>query len=126
MTGQPINQSECFASIGFAFMPGGTEAMAEAKALGRAGEAAVGIWGSKVGIKVGGKTRFPDRITKSTLEEVKNVKHLSFTSQLRDYSTFAKQNSLDFILYTRPNTIISRPLQNAIDGGLIIRKFIPH
>ena len=66
--------------------------MANARALGAAGEEAVGITGAKEGVLINGKMRFPDRLTTRTLEEVKNVKSQSFTQQLRDYLQFSKRN----------------------------------
>lgn len=96
-----------------------------ARAAGIAGEEAVGISGPKEAIEVGDKIRIPDRLTKTTLEEVKNVKSLSFTRQLRDFSNFAQQKGLRFILYTRPDTKLSGPLQQAIKNGLIFQRFIP-
>ena len=99
--------------------------IANARALGIAGEQAVGLSGAKTAIQVGGRTRIPDALTRTTLTEVKNVKSLSFTRQLRDFHTYSQQNGLDFILYTRPNTTLSGPLQQAINNGSIIHKFIP-
>jgi hypothetical protein len=86
---------------------------------------AVGLSGAKTAIQVGGRTRIPDALTRTTLTEVKNVKSLSFTRQLRDFHTYSQQNGLDFILYTRPNTTLSGPLQQAINNGSIIHRFIP-
>ncbi|MCB9082408.1 MAG: hypothetical protein H6555_11935 [Lewinellaceae bacterium] len=99
--------------------------VANSRALGLAGEQAVGLSGAKTSIQVGGRTRIPDALTRTTLTEVKNVKSLSFTRQLRDFHTYSQQNGLDFILYTRPNTTLSRPLQQAINNGSIIHRFIP-
>ncbi len=99
--------------------------LAEARALGIAGEEAVGITEAKVGIKMGDKMRFPDRLTKSTLEEVKNVKSQSFTRQLRDYLNYSQQTGRDMILHTRPTTGLSGPLQKAINSGQIIHRHIP-
>jgi RHS repeat-associated protein len=93
--------------------------------LGRAGEEAVGTLGPKTRILVDGRIRIPDALTRTTLTEVKNVKSLSLTRQLRDFSTFSQQTGRQFMLYTRPNTVLSAPLQQAIDNGLIIQKFIP-
>ncbi|MFP9099860.1 DUF6443 domain-containing protein [Flavobacterium sp. RHBU_24] len=103
------------------------EGTALAKTLGVAGEEAVGITGPKVGIQIAGKIRFPDKLNQfgKVLEEVKNVKYQSFTRQLRDYSQYAQQNGFDMILHTRSSTIISAPLQQAIDAGLIIHRYIP-
>lgn len=50
---------------------------------------------------------------------------LSFTQKLRDFSAYAQEKGLNFILYTRPNTVLSKPLQDAINNRLIIHKFIP-
>lgn len=74
-----------------------------------------------------GKTRVPDFIdtTRGVLTEVKNVRSLNFTRQLRDYHTFAQNNRLTFELFVRSDTKLSRPLQNAINQGTIIRRNIP-
>jgi RHS repeat-associated protein len=99
-----------------------------ARSLGQAGEDAVGIVGPKVGIQIPGSgiTRFPDQLVPGiSLTEVKNVRYLSLTQQLRDYSAFAQQNNLQFNLFVRPTTILSGPLQNAVTGGVIKLFFIP-
>ncbi|WP_143053817.1 putative toxin [Parapedobacter koreensis] len=99
--------------------------IANSRALGVAGEQSVGLSGTKTAIQIGGRTRIPDALTRTTLTEVKNVKTLSFTSPLRDFLAYSQQNGLDFVLYTRPNTVLSGPLQQAINNGLIIHRFIP-
>jgi hypothetical protein len=104
---------------------GEIKGIALARKLGQAGEDAVGIVGPKSAINVAGRTRFPDALTRTTLIEVKNVKALNLTSQLRDYISFAQQTARDVTLYTRPNTILSGPLKDAIKKGLIIRRDIP-
>ncbi len=63
--------------------------IANSRALGIAGEQAVGLSGAKTAIQVGGRTRIPDALTRTTLTEVKNVKTLSFTRQLRDFHTYS-------------------------------------
>lgn len=99
--------------------------------IGREGEVAVRAAhdiGDKVRIEINpGQFRIPDGINTDlkVLSEVKNVKNLSFTKQLRDYSSFAQQNGLGFDLYVRPSTTLSGPLSNAIDSGLINQIFIP-
>lgn len=95
------------------------------RALGIAGEEAVGISGPKTANQVGGRTRFPDALTRTTLEEVKNVKYQSFTSQLRDYSLYSQQNGLEMILHTRSTTTLSKPLQHSINNGLTTHKTFP-
>lgn len=93
--------------------------------LGVSGEKALNIKGPKSSIKINGRTRFPDRLTKSTLEEIKNVKHLSFTSQLKDFYDYAAKNKLKMIIYTRSNTTFSKPLQQMFDSNKIIHGIIP-
>lgn len=104
---------------------GTVDAMANARSLGAAGEASVGITEGKTGIQIGGKMRFPDRLTATTLEEVKNVKTQSFTRQLRDYLNYSQQTGRQMILHTRPTTTMTGPLKKAIETGQIIHKTIP-
>jgi hypothetical protein len=99
-----------------------------ARQLGQEGENAVGITGSKVGIRMpSGIMRYPDAFDKATnvLDEVKNAKALSYTQQLRDYTAFTQQNGGTFNLWVRPSTTFSGPLQQAIDDGLINIYHIP-
>jgi len=101
---------------------------ATAVRVGRAGEDAVrGVFniGPKELIRINGRGRIPDGLTTNVLSEVKNVRSLSFTRQLRDFSDFAQQTGRRFDLFLRPNTRVSRPLQDAIDSGLIRRVDIP-
>jgi RHS repeat-associated protein len=98
-------------------------ATAAARQLGRAGEAAVRAAhdiGPSQAIKIGGRTRFPDGLTSTTLSEVKNVQSLSYTSQLRDYAAFARQEGLTFNLYVRPGAQLSQPLLDARAGRVNI------
>ena len=99
-----------------------------ARQLGQEGEAAVGITGPKVGLMMpSGIRRFPDNIdgAAKVLTEVKNVKSLSFTQQLRDYAAYAQQKGLTFNLFVRPSTRLSGPLLQARDAGQIIVNYIP-
>ena len=74
-----------------------------------------------------GATRFPDEVDQKakTLLEVKNVKSLSYTQQLRDYAAYAKAKGLEFQLWVRRSTTYSAPLQQAIDEELIELYYIP-
>lgn len=105
----------------------GLTGTALARSLGQAGEDAVGIIGPKVSIEIpgSGQIRIPDALTESTLTEVKNVGSLSYTQQLRDFTTYSQTNRLDFQLYVRPSTQLSGPLQQAITKGQINLNFIP-
>ena len=105
-----------------------TVGIATSVKLGKAGEEAVkSVYkiGDSTAIKIGTKTRFPDGLTVTTLSEVKNVAKLSYTKQLQDYAQYAASHNLGFNLYTRPNTVLSPPLLNAIDLGVISRIDIP-
>jgi hypothetical protein len=98
-----------------------------ARTLGQAGEDAVGITGPKVSIEIpgSGQIRIPDALSPTTLTEVKNVGSLSYTQQLRDFTTYSQANGLGFELYVRPSTQLSGPLQQAVANGQITLRFIP-
>jgi hypothetical protein len=98
--------------------------------IGQAGERAVRAVhdiGPKVPINVNGRTRIPDGLTNTVLSEVKNVKSLSYTQQLRDFVKYAQNNGLRVDLYVRPNggTSLSSTLADAIRNGQIHLKYIP-
>ncbi|WP_241507321.1 putative toxin, partial [Aquimarina sediminis] len=100
----------------------------KATRLGKMGEAAVGIAGKKTRIpSLSGTAKFrvPDQLNKFSLTEVKNVKRLSLTRQLRDFFLYAEQEGKVFILYTRSNTILTKPLKRLIENGYILRRNIP-
>jgi hypothetical protein len=104
------------------------ETMKEVVAVGKRGEQAVGVSGLKPRIPSLTGTadyRVPDIVSKTTLEEVKNVKYLSLTNQLKDYNLFSKQEGLQMILHTRSNTNFSAPLQKFIQENRILIKHIP-
>ncbi len=108
---------------------GGTALLTQAaRKLGQEGEAAVRQAvdiGPKVAIQVAGRARVPDGLTATVLNEVKNVKSLSFTLQLRDYASFATDTSRSFQLWVRPTTELSGPLMDAIEAGVVNRNLIP-
>lgn len=96
--------------------------------LGMQGEAAVhGAYdiGSPGAFNINGRDRMADGLTDTRLSEINNVGYLAFIQQLRDYSDYAQQTGRRFDLYTRPVTILSGPLQNAINSGRINRLDIP-
>ncbi|CAM3529471.1 hypothetical protein XNC1_2917 [Xenorhabdus nematophila ATCC 19061] len=113
-------------------VPGGKVAAKGAKwasKAGREGEAAVkSVYniGDKRKISVGeDRYRIPDGMPDKALNEVKNVKRQGLTRQLKDYSDYAQKERLDFNLFMRPDTKVSKPLQEQIDKGIIKRKDIP-
>lgn len=96
--------------------------------VGQAGEAAVRSVediGEKVLIRVGGRDRIPDGLTRTVLSEVKNVSSLSYTQQLRDFATYASQNGLRFDLWVRPTTRLSGPLAQEVANETINLRYIP-
>jgi RHS repeat-associated protein len=93
-------------------------------AQGAAAEAQAGIKGPKVRVQSAfdpNRKRIPDAydLDAGTLTEVKNVKNLSFTRQLRDYAAIARRDGLTFTLKVGGYTRLSGPLQAAINSGLI-------
>jgi Restriction endonuclease fold toxin 7 len=87
--------------------------------------------GPKAPITVGTRTRIPDGLTPKILSEVKNVKSLTYSSQPRDFASYAKASGREFDLYVRAPTDgagatqLSGPLREAIARGDIHLKRIP-
>jgi hypothetical protein len=70
--------------------------------VGRDGEQQAGIDQSKkTPIQVNGRTRIPDALDPNTLTEVKNVRYISNTIQLRDFATYATSTSRTLRLVVR-------------------------
>jgi hypothetical protein len=102
---------------------------AMARRLGIIGEDAVGITGPKRGIRIPGnnRLRIPDAISefRKVITEVKNVKTLHFTSQLRDLVAFCKANGYTFELWVRPSTRLDVSILNARAAGNVTIRYIP-
>ena len=98
---------------------------AETVRRGQAGERLAGIKGPKTPVEVPGtgRIRIPDKLRPKTLEEVKYVKSLSLTQQIRDFLEIAKATGRGFVLKVRQTTKLSRPLQEAVGKG--IKKTLP-
>ena len=87
--------------------------------MGKAGERMAGIDPSaKRAIRINGRVRIPDELTQTTLKEVKNVKYISNTLQLRDFVDYAKITGSTLELWVRPTTKIAKTV---IDAGWNIR-----
>jgi RHS repeat-associated protein len=98
--------------------------MAAVRAAGQAGEKAAGIVRNtgRIPSSTGSAAyRIPDELGNGVLGEVKNVKSLSYSSQLQDFVSYAQANGLRFNLYVRESTTFSGPLQKLIDTGVINR-----
>jgi hypothetical protein len=93
--------------------------------IGKIGEKLSGIVkNTKMFKMASGNMRIPDGLTRTLLQEVKNVKSLSLTSQLKDYMQFAKSTERTMGLFVRPNTYMSGPLQNAIKQYGVVVKYL--
>ena len=57
--------------------------------------------------------------------DVKNVAHLSNTSQLRDFAAYAANNGYTFELTVRTAATFSGPVEQAILGGSIVLRYLP-
>jgi hypothetical protein len=102
--------------------------IALARRLGSIAEKARGISGPKESIRIPGAPglRIPDALDRirKILTEIKNVRNLSYTRQMRDFANWCKVNGFKFYLYVRKSTTFSKPLQEAIDRGEIIVKYL--
>ncbi len=97
-------------------------ATAAAREAGKIGEKAVRDAyniGEKRAISVKGRSRTPDGLTMTSINEVKNVQYQSFTQQLKDYLEYARANGLSMNLFTREDTAISKQLMEKIKSGEI-------
>jgi hypothetical protein len=98
--------------------------------IGRAGEAAAGITRNTRRIPSfsgSAKYRIPDGLNAVTgvLEEVKNVKRLSLSNQLRDSLAYAQHQGYRFELIVRTNTILSSELDAVVQrGDIILRRIL--
>ena len=82
--------------------------------MGKAGERMAKIDPKqKEPIQINGRTRIPDGMTDNVLTEVKNVKYISNTQQLRDFADYADLTKRTLELYVRPNTRIAKTVIEA-------------
>lgn len=91
---------------------GGANAVRKGQAGERAVRSAFDI-GPKATRVINGRTRIFDGLNSSAVSEVKNVRRLSYTRQLRDYADYASRNGLRLDIYVRGGTKISGPLARA-------------
>jgi hypothetical protein len=102
--------------------------MTAVRSAGQQGEAAAGIVPNTTRISIPNTSRYrvPDELTDTVIGEVKNVRYQHLSHQLNDYLTFAKANRLQFNLYVRPSTRLSKPLQKLVDQKRIVLIRIPN
>lgn len=98
-----------------------------ARKLGAEGEEAVGVTGPKTAIRIPGSNqlRIPDKLTDTVLTEVKNVKELRYTQQLRDFANYSEQTGRSFELWVRPSTVLNDEILMAQARGELLIKYIP-
>ena len=61
--------------------------------------------------------RIPDELTSSELIEVKNVRRLRLTYQIRDFLIFCKDTNRTLILCVRPDVILSPEMAALVASG---------
>ncbi|GEL96433.1 putative toxin [Cellulomonas composti] len=102
--------------------------MAGVRAAGTTGESLAGIVKNTTRIpSASGKAayRIPDELNSSVLGEVKNVGSLGYSSQIRDFHTYAVTNDLEFVLYVRPSTVFRGQLAQLEKYGGVTRVDVP-
>ncbi len=89
--------------------------------LGRYGESLIVGTGNTERIWDAGRYFIPDILDHAAriIGEVKNVQFLSYTRQLRAFVAWAQARGYVFNLYVRQGTVLSGPLQRAVNAGLI-------
>jgi len=98
-----------------------------ARAVGKEGEELAGIVKNTEHIdSLAGdaKYRIPDILDRDAkiIGDVKNVKELSYRSQLESFYKYAKEKGLKFVLIIRRDTKLSSPLQEMADAGEVTVK----
>lgn len=63
--------------------------------------------------------RIPDFVTSDAIHEVKAVKNLSNTKQLRGFMEIAQQSGRKLIIHVRQDTILSGPIRELEQNGII-------
>ena len=113
----------CSAAVVGAFalpVPGDSRAVGAllraARKRGLEAEARAGIIKNTKYITVGGRRRLPDELLddKKILTEVKDANYVYYSSQLRDYARYSKENGYTFQLVVKEDAKLSEPLLEAI------------
>jgi hypothetical protein len=70
--------------------------------------------------------RVPDILTDKELIEIKNVKYLPLTIQLKDFLQYCEKENLKFIIYIRRETIVSNRVKKLeMEGRILIKDLGP-
>lgn len=72
------------------------------------------------------KYRIPDYLDHANgiIGEVKNVKKLSYTSQIKDFMLYAEDKGYQFILQVNKNTKLSGTIKKLVDEGKIFLVYL--
>ena len=84
--------------------------------VGKEGERQAGVNSSqKQPIEVNGRTRIPDMLGETKLTEVKNVKYITNTQQLKDYATYARstERAIELIVRAGNGTKVAKTVIQA-------------
>ena len=103
------------------------EGISRAKYLGNLGETTIGAVGQREGIRVGGRTVFPDIVGPNGLQEAKNVAAIGVrdAKQISSYASHSTETGLNPVeVFTRPGTDVPR-IQGLLDNGAVVQKFLP-
>ena len=102
--------------------------MAKVRELGKLGEKLAKIKKNTTRIKIPNKTnyRIPDILdsVQKVIGDVKYVKNLSYTAQLKDMYAYAVSVGYQFVLYVKPETVLSGTLKKMVDAGQIVLYYI--
>ena len=128
--GSPVGPEVGMASVAIGTAIGAVVGGIKSVRVGQGAELAVrgaNDIGDKAGFFINGNKRIADGLSllRNTITEIKNTATQAFTSQLRDYVAYSQQQGLKFDLYVRESTVLSGPLKDAINSGLINLNLIP-
>ena len=66
------------------------------------------------------KYRIPDYLANKIIGDVKNVKKLSYTNQLKDFMLYAEKYGYTYVIKIRKTTQLSSTLKSLVDAGRIV------
>jgi RHS repeat-associated protein len=99
----------------------------EARRLGKEGELTAGIARNTeriVSLTGTAAFRVPDEITKSAIREVKNVKELALTNQIKDLLLYAQKEGKQLTVVVRKDTNLTKPLQELVEKGTVRLEYL--
>jgi RHS repeat-associated protein len=115
--------ADCTTPIG-SRIPVCADKMAKVREVGREGERQAGVNPNKPKERIESRTgtakyRIPDESNETSIKEVKNVKELKVTNQLKDFAKEAQASERDLTLKLRENTKIGASSQRFIEENAV-------